>query len=59
MKILLVNPATAGIFKEVGRHLPPRGLLYLGACSEQNGYQIEILGLGTVFTFIKDYFWGK
>jgi anaerobic magnesium-protoporphyrin IX monomethyl ester cyclase len=42
MKILLVNPATAGIFKAVGLHLPPIGLLYLGAYLERHGCQVEI-----------------
>ena len=42
MKILLTNPANAGILRAVGLHFPPMGLLNLGAYLEQAGYQVEI-----------------
>ena len=42
MRILLVNPANAGILKAVGVHFPPMGLLYLGAYLEREGYHVEI-----------------
>jgi anaerobic magnesium-protoporphyrin IX monomethyl ester cyclase len=42
MKILLANPANAGILRAVGLLFPPMGLLYLGAYLEREGYQIEI-----------------
>lgn len=42
MKILLVNPANAGILRAVGVHFPPVGPLYLGAYLEREGCQVEI-----------------
>jgi hypothetical protein len=48
MKILLANPANAGILRAVGLHFPPMGLLYLGVYLEREGHQVEI----------RD-FWGK
>ena len=42
MKILLTNPANAGILRAVGVHFPPMGLLYLGAYLEREGYRVEI-----------------
>jgi anaerobic magnesium-protoporphyrin IX monomethyl ester cyclase len=42
MKILLANPANAGILRAVGLHFPPMGLLYLGAYLEREGHQVEI-----------------
>jgi anaerobic magnesium-protoporphyrin IX monomethyl ester cyclase len=42
MNILLANPNTAGIFKAVGLHLPPIGLLYLAAYLERNGHEVAI-----------------
>jgi hypothetical protein len=51
MKILLANPANAGI------------LYYTRSKkARQEVWQLvkrHKLGMGTVFTFIKDYFWGK
>ena len=42
MKILLANPANAGILRAVGLHFPLRGLLCLGAYLEREGHQVEI-----------------
>jgi len=42
MKILLANPANAGILRAVRLHFPPMGLLYLGANLERAGHQVEI-----------------
>jgi anaerobic magnesium-protoporphyrin IX monomethyl ester cyclase len=42
MKILLANPANAGILRAVGVHFPPMGLLYVGAYLEREGYPVEI-----------------
>jgi len=42
MRILLTNPANAGILRAIGVHFPPMGLLYLGAYLEKEGYQVEI-----------------
>jgi len=42
MKILLANPANAGILRAVGLFFPPMGLLYLGAYLERAGHQVEI-----------------
>jgi anaerobic magnesium-protoporphyrin IX monomethyl ester cyclase len=42
MKILLTNPATAGILRAVGVQFPPVGPLYLGAYLEREGHQVEI-----------------
>jgi radical SAM superfamily enzyme YgiQ (UPF0313 family) len=42
MKILLANPANAGILRAVGLLFPPMGLLYLGAYLERAGHQVEI-----------------
>jgi len=51
MKILLANPANAGI------------LYYTRSKkARQEVWQLakrHKLGMGSVFTFIKDYFWGK
>jgi radical SAM superfamily enzyme YgiQ (UPF0313 family) len=42
MRILLTNPANAGILRAVGLLFPPMGLLSLGAYLEQAGCQVEI-----------------
>jgi anaerobic magnesium-protoporphyrin IX monomethyl ester cyclase len=42
MKILLINPANAGILRAVGVHFPPAGPLYLGSYLEKEGYHVEI-----------------
>jgi hypothetical protein len=42
MKILLANPANAGILRAVGVHFPPMGLLYLGAYLEREGSEVAI-----------------
>ncbi|OGP53065.1 MAG: hypothetical protein A2Y65_07640 [Deltaproteobacteria bacterium RBG_13_52_11] len=42
MKILLINPANAGILRAVGVQFPPVGPLYLGSYLEREGYQVEI-----------------
>jgi len=46
MKILLANPANAGILRAVGVHFPPMGLLYLGGYLEREGYRVEIKDFG-------------
>lgn len=42
MRILLVNPANAGILKAIGVHFPPLGILYLAAYLEQDGHQVTV-----------------
>jgi anaerobic magnesium-protoporphyrin IX monomethyl ester cyclase len=42
MRILLTNPANAGILRAVGLLFPPMGLLSLGAYLERAGYQVEM-----------------
>ncbi|MBW2038573.1 MAG: radical SAM protein [Deltaproteobacteria bacterium] len=42
MRILLTNPANAGILRAVGVHFPPMGPLYLGSYLERGGYHVEI-----------------
>jgi len=42
MKILLTNPANAGILRAVGVQFPPAGPLYLGSYLEKEGCHVEI-----------------
>jgi anaerobic magnesium-protoporphyrin IX monomethyl ester cyclase len=42
MNILLTNPAPIVVFRALGLHFPPMGLLYLGAYMEQEGYQVHV-----------------
>lgn len=51
MKILLANPANAGIFYYARSKKAMQEVWQL--------VKRHKLGLGTIFTFMKDYFWGK
>jgi hypothetical protein len=51
MRILLVNPANAGILYYTPSKKGVQDVWHL--------VKRHRLGMGTVFTFIKDYFWGK
>ena len=52
MRILLANPANAGFFYYYTRSKKAMQEVWQLA----KGHK---LGMGTVFTFMKDYFWGK
>jgi len=45
MRVLLVNPPSAGVFATFGLSLPPMGLLYLAAALEHAGHQVVIKDL--------------
>ena len=45
MRVLLVNPPSAGIFAVFGMTLPPMGLLYVAAALEQKGHEAVVVDL--------------
>jgi len=45
MRVLLVNPPSAGVFAVFGMTLPPMGLLYVAAALEQKGHEAVVVDL--------------
>jgi anaerobic magnesium-protoporphyrin IX monomethyl ester cyclase len=45
MNVLLVNPASAGVFNTFGLSLPPMGLLYVAAALERAGHRVVVKDL--------------
>jgi anaerobic magnesium-protoporphyrin IX monomethyl ester cyclase len=45
MRVLLVNPPSAGVFAAFGMSLPPMGILYLAASLEQAGHEAIVVDL--------------
>jgi anaerobic magnesium-protoporphyrin IX monomethyl ester cyclase len=45
MNVLLVNPASAGVFNTFGLSLPPMGLLYVAASLERAGHSVVVKDL--------------